>query len=238
MQKVIIVGATSGIGRALAILYAKNNCMVGVTGRRKAMLDSLQQEFPDNIVTECFDVTKDENIDSIKNLIQQLGGLNLLVYNSGYGERSQQLDWVIDKHTTDVNVNGFVEIVNFVFNYFVREGKGHIAAISSISSTRGNSFAPAYSASKAYMSTYMEGLYLKASRLKIPLHITDIQPGFVKTNMAKSNDLFWVATADKAAQQIYTAIENKQRKAYITKRWRLIAILYKLIPISILRKFG
>jgi short-subunit dehydrogenase len=161
-----------------------------------------------------------------------------LVYNSGYGERSQQLDWVIDKNTTDVNVNGFVEIVNYIFNYFVREGKGHIAAISSISSNRGNSFAPAYSASKAYMSTYMEGLYLKASRLKIPVYITDIQPGFVKTDMAKSKDLFWVATADKAAQQIYTAIKNKRRRAYITKRWRLIAFLYKLIPVSILRKFG
>ncbi len=238
MKKVIIVGATSGIGRSLARLYAQNNCLVGITGRRGELLNSLQKEFPDNMITACFDVTKEGNIDALKKLIQQLGGLDLLVYNSGYGDVSEQLDWDIDKNTTGINVNGFIEIVNYIFNYFVSAGRGHIGATSSIASTRGNSFAPAYSASKAFMSTYMEGLYLKAHRLKIPLYITDIQPGFVKTNMAKSKHLFWVATVDKAAQQIYTAIENKKRKAYITKRWWLIANLYKLVPMSIYKRFG
>ena len=85
-NKVIIIGATSGIGRELAILYARNNWLVGATGRRKELLQSLQAEFPENIITECFDVTEGENIESIKNLTQQLGGLNLLIYNSGYGE--------------------------------------------------------------------------------------------------------------------------------------------------------
>lgn len=238
MKKVIIIGATSGIGRALAILYAQKNCIVGVTGRRRALPDSLQKDFPDNIIIECFDVTKEDNIECIKNLIQQLGGLDLLVYNSGYGEPSGKPDWVKDKNTTSINVNGFLEIVNFTFNYFVFEGKGQIAAISSIASTRGNSFAPAYSASKAYMSNYMEGLYLKAHRLKLPVYITDIQPGFVKTNMAKGERQFWAAETDKAAQQIYTAIKNKKRKAYITKRWWLIAKLMKVLPMFIYRKIG
>jgi len=238
MKKIIIIGATSGIGRALAILYAKKNFLVGVTGRRRALLDSLQQEFPGNIVTECFDVTGKDNIESIKNLMQQLGGLDLLIYNSGYGEVSENLDWEIDKNTNNINVNGFAEIVNFTFNYFVREGKGHIAATSSIAGNRGNPFAPAYSASKAYMSTYMEGLYLKANRLKLPVYITDIQPGFVKTKMAKTKHQFWVATADKAARQIFTALENKKRRAYITKRWWLIAKLMKLVPVFLYRKFG
>lgn len=238
MKKVIIIGATSGIGRALAKLYAKNNCLVGVTGRRRALLDSLQEEFPDNIVTECFDVTKENNIECIKNLTQQLGGLDLLIYNSGYGEVSETLDWEIDKNTNAINVAGFAEIVNFSFNYFMLEGKGHIAATSSIASNRGNSFAPAYSASKAYMSTYMEGLYIKARRLKKTVYITDIQPGFVKTDMAKSKDQFWVASPDKAAHQIYAAIEKKKRRAYITKRWWLIAKLMKLVPLFIYRKIG
>ena len=176
MNKVIIIGATSGIGRELAKMYAANNWLVGATGRRREVLDSLQQDFPDNIITECFDVAGDENIECIKNLTQQLGGLDLLIYNSGYGEPSKILDWTIDKNTTQINVNGFAEIVNFAFNYFVLEGKGHITATSSIAGIRGNSFAPAYSASKAYMSTYLEGLYIKAARLKLPVYITDIQP--------------------------------------------------------------
>jgi short-subunit dehydrogenase len=238
MKKVIIIGATSGIGRELAHLYVKNNCLVGITGRRKPLLDSLQQEFPDNIVTECFDVTEDDNIESIKNLTQQLGGLDLLIYNSGYGEPSDYLDWEIDKNTTDINVNGFVEIVNFTFNYFVLEGKGQIAATSSIASNRGNSFAPAYSASKAYMSTYMEGLYMRVKKQQLPIYITDIQPGFIKTKMAKSEKQFWVSSPEKAALQIYTAIENKKRRAYITKRWWLIAKLMKVMPMLIYKKIG
>ena len=128
MNKVIIIGASSGIGRELALLYAANNWMVGITGRRKELLQSLQQDFPENIMTECFDVTGDENIESIRNLTQQLGGLDLLIYNSGYGEPSEITDWEIDKNTILTNVTGFTEIVNFTFNYFVVEGKGHIAA--------------------------------------------------------------------------------------------------------------
>ena len=238
MKKVIIIGATSGIGRALAILYAQNNWLVGATGRRRSLLDSLQEEFPNNIITECFDVTGPDNIECIKNLTQQLGGLDLLIYNSGYGEPSDTLDWEIDKNTTQINVNGFLEIVHYTFNYFALEGKGHIAATSSIAANRGSSLAPAYSASKAFMSTYLEGLYIKAKRLQLPIYITDIQPGFVKTKMANATRQFWVAPVAKAAQQIYAAIQHKKRKAYVTKRWWLVARLMKLLPISLYKKFS
>lgn len=238
MNKVIIIGATSGIGRELALLYVGKNWLVGVTGRRKDLLHSLQQDFPDNIITECFDVTEEDNIESIKNLTQQLGGLDLLIYNCGYGEPCEILDWEIDKKTMQTNVNGFTEIVNYTFNYFVVEGKGHIAATSSIAGIRGNSFSPAYSASKAYMSIYMEGLYIKAAKLKLPIYLTDIQPGFVKTNMAKGNQQFWVATVEKAAKQICTGIQNKKRKIYITKRWWLIAKLMNCMPIALYKRIG
>jgi short-subunit dehydrogenase len=238
MKKVIIIGATSGIGRELAKLYAGKNWLVGATGRRQELLQSLQQDFPGNIITECFDVTRDENIDCIKNLIQQLGGLDLLIYNSGYGEPSTTLDWKIDNETTQVNVNGFVEIVNFTFNYFVQEGTGQIAATSSVAGIRGGSFAPAYNASKAFMSTYMEGLYIKAAKLKRPVYVTDIQPGFVNTKMAKGNGQFWVSSVEKAAQQMYEAIKKKKRLVYITKRWWLIAKLLNLIPLSVYKKIA
>jgi len=238
MKKVIIIGATSGIGRELARLYAKQNCLVGVTGRRKELLDTLQQEFPANIIRECFDVTKDNNVEYLQFLLQQLGGLDLLVYCSGTGEPSEILDPVIDINTTKTNVLGFVDIVNFAFNYFEKEGKGHIAAISSIASIRGNSLAPAYSASKAFMSNYMEGLYIKANRIKLPIIITDIQPGFVNTGMAKSDKKFWVSPVEKAALQIFTAIQKKKRKAYITRRWWLIAAIMKWLPIQFYRKIA
>ena len=105
-KKVIIIGATSGIGRELAIIYAKQGCYVGVTGRRNELLLSLQKKFPKNIVTECFDVTGKENIPHLQTLIQKLDGLDIIIYNSGYGDISNELDWDIEKRTTDVNVNG------------------------------------------------------------------------------------------------------------------------------------
>lgn len=238
MKKVIIIGATSGIGKELAKMYASNNCLVGITGRRQELLNKLQTEFPSTIFTECFDVTGNENIHHVQTLINKLGGLDLLIYNSGYGDSSATLDWQIDKQTTLTNVNGFAEIVNYAYNYFAKQGHGQIAATSSIASIRGNSWAPAYSASKAYMSTYMEGLHMKARKMKINIAVTDIQPGFVKTKMAKGNGQFWVVSLEKATRQIFSAIENKKRRAYISNRWWLIAKAMKMIPYSIYKRIG
>jgi short-subunit dehydrogenase len=261
MRKVIIIGATSGIGWELAKLYIQNGDMVGVTGRRGHLLDNLQQQFPSQVVTECFDVTGQENIKHLESLIRKLEGLDLLIYNSGYGEISETLDWAIDKQTTLINVVGFVEIVNYTFNYFVKMGRGQIAATSSIASIRENSLAPAYSASKAYLSVYMAGLHLKARKMKkkdhhIEVSISDILPGFVRTRMAKArpddprmNDSvgpavgrgkgrFWEAPVEKAARQIFGAIQKKKRRTYITHRWVIIAWMLKWLPYSIFKRFG
>jgi short-subunit dehydrogenase len=242
-RRVIIIGATSGIGLELARLYIKAGDRVGITGRRSHLLDDLQNQFPSQVVTECFDVMGNDNIVHLASLIHKLDGLDLLIYNSGYGDVSDTLDWEIDKRTTLTNVNGFVEIVNYTFNYFVKQGGGQIAATSSIAAIRENSQAPAYSASKAYMSMYMAGLYLKARRIKkkdqkINIAITDIQPGFVNTKMAKGKGRFWEAPLEKAARQIFDAIQKKKRKAYVTHRWALIAWLLKWMPHFILKRFA
>lgn len=236
MKKVIIIGATSGIGKELAIIYADKGYYVGITGRRNDLLVSLQIKYPKNIVIECFDVTQKENIPHLQSLIQKLDGLDILIYNSGVGDVSNEVDWDIEKRTTDVNVNGFVEIVCYAFNYLVNQGYGQIACTSSIASIRGNSHAPAYSASKAFESTYMEGLYFKAKKLKKDVAITDIQPGFVDTGLAIGDGKFWVASPKKATEQMYHAIKLKKKRVYITKRWRLIANILKCLPDFICQK--
>jgi short-subunit dehydrogenase len=238
MKKVIIIGATSGIGRELVKLFVQDDCVVGATGRRQELLDSLKNEFPGKIFTACFDVTGSENIHHLQSLIDQLGGMDIFIYNSGFGHPSKTLEWAIDRQTTLTNVNGFVETVNYAFNYFAQQGRGQIAAISSIASNRGNSWAPAYSASKAYMSVYMEGLHMKAAKMKLDIALTDIQPGFVNTKMAKGNGQFWVAPVDKAVRQIFAAIKHKKRRAYITKRWWLIAWIMRWMPYWIYGRIG
>lgn len=238
MKKAIIVGATSGIGRELAKLYAENGWLVGATGRRQDMLYTLQLEYPNNIDTECFDVTSNGSIVHIEALIDKLNGLDLLIYNSGYGYVSETVDIELDRKTVDTNVNGFIRIVNFAFNYFVQQGYGQLATTSSLASIRGNSHAPAYSASKAFQSVYFEGLHMKTKKMNAEIHVTDIQPGFVDTKMAKGNKLFWLASPKKAAEQIYQAIENKKWRVYITRRWWLIAKMMKWMPDFIYHRVG
>ena len=229
-KKIIIVGATSGMGRRMAELYAQQGHIVGITGRRRELLDELQNQFPANIHTACFDITGNENIPQLQQLVESLGGLDLLVISAGTGEPSMDLNWEIDKKTVATNVNGFIEIANWAFNYFVKQEHGHLATISSIAAVRGGSWAPAYNASKAFQSSYLNGLSVKATKLKKDIAITCIQPGFVKTKMAQSNKLFWVVPVDKASRQIIRAIEKKKRMVFISRRWWLVAQLLKYMP--------
>lgn len=238
IKKIIIVGATSGIGRKMAELYAAAGNIVGITGRRKELLNEIENKYPDKIKTECFDVTGEENIARLTALIQKTGGLDILVYSAGFGELSKEMDWELDRLTVDTNVYGFTEISNWTFNYFKRQGHGSMAVISSIAANRGNSWAPAYSASKAFQSNYFEALAIKAKKMKKDIGIICIEPGFVNTNMAKGYKKFWVVPLEKAARQIIAGIEKKKQKVYVSKRWWLIARLMRLTPFWLYKKIG
>jgi short-subunit dehydrogenase len=237
IKKVIIVGASSGIGKELASIYAARGHQVAITGRRANLLHDLQQTIP-GLLTSCFDVMGQDNQQKISDLINALGGLDLLIFNAGYGDTSRNLNWEVERTTTLTNVLSFVEIASFSFNYFVEQGKGQIAVTSSLAALRGNSWAPAYSASKAFMSNYAEGLNIKARRLNKDIIVTDIKPGFVNTKIAKGNKRFWTASPHKAAIQIVSAIESKRRVVYVTKRWWIIAQLMKLLPYSLYRRLA
>lgn len=229
MQKIVIIGASSGIGRELARRYAAAGHQVGATGRRQDLLNSLTLGYPDRICTACYDAAESGARTELAALTHRLGGLDLLIYCAGWGDLSDTLDWAIDKATVDVNINGFLPAIHFGWEHFLRQGYGHLVTISSIAANRGNRHSPAYSAAKSFQSTYFEGLYIKARRLKIPLYVTDIQPGFVDTSMAKG-PRFWVAPVGKAAAEIMGAIARQRRRAYITRRWWIIAGLFRWIP--------
>lgn len=239
MQKIIIVGASSGIGRELARLYANEGNLVGVTGRRNELLYTLQLEYPNHIVTECFDVASGNATIAgptvagptthLESLVHKLGGLDLLIYNAGHGDPRADLDWHTDKETVDIIVNGFLEVIHFGWRYFTQQGHGHLVTTSSIASIRGTSAAPAYSAGKAFESIYFEGLHIKTRKMGIPLYTTDVQPGFVDTRMAKGTR-FWVATPEKAARQIKHAITRRRWRVYVTRRWWLIAKIFQWTP--------
>jgi len=236
-MKIIIIGATSGIGRELAQQYITLGHTVAVTGRRQPLLQELKTRYP-GIETACFDVKAATAVTELQSLITRTNGLDLLIYSAGYGEPAADLVEETEIDATSTNVMGFVKIAAFSFNYFRKQGHGQLAVISSVAAVRGNSWTPAYSASKAYVSNYSEGLNIKARKLHLDIVVTDIRPGFVNTKMAKGHGQFWVAPVAKAARQIIAAIAAKKRVAYVTKRWWLIAFILKRLPFWIYRNIG
>jgi short-subunit dehydrogenase len=114
--------------------------------------------------------------------------------------------------------------------HFLEVGRGHLVGITSIAALRGGRLTPAYNASKAFESSYLGALRLKAIRAGVAVTVTEIQPGLVDTAMAQGENLFWLASPEKAARQIMRAIERKKKRAYVTRRWRLIAWFFKLAP--------
>ena len=231
MRKAIIIGATSGIGKGLAEKLANENYMVGITGRRTELLDELKSQKPDLFYPKIFDITDTKKIvENLEELTNQLGGLDLLIISSGTGDLNENLDYEIEKRTIETNVTGFTCIANWAFNYFENQKAGHLVAISSVGGLRGSRIAPAYNATKAFQINYLEGLRQKVTKLKTQIFVTDIRPGFVDTAMAKGDGQFWVASVDKATEQIFEAIKKKKKIAYITKRWKLIGTILKRIP--------
>ncbi len=167
--------------------------------------------------------------DNLTGLTAKLGGLDLLILCSGVGELNDELDFKVEEQTIAVNVTGFTKIADWSILYFQKQKFGHFAAISSVAGMTGGYAAPAYNASKAYQINYLSSLRKKMQKLQLPVYISDIRPGFVDTAMAKGEGMFWVASARKAASQIITAIKNRKRVIYVTRRWRIIGMIFRLM---------
>jgi len=230
MKRAIVIGATSGIGKELSKLLANENYKVGITGRRKEKLEALQKSAPEKFIIRAFDCTTDNNTKHLEELTRELGGIDLLVMSSGTGDLNEELNHEIEKRTNRLNVIAFTEIMDWSYKYFERQGHGHLVAITSMAGLRGGRMAPAYNASKAYQINYLEGLRQKARNSKKPIYITDVRPGFIDTDMAKGEGLFWVAPKPKAASQILNLINKKRAVGYVTKRWKIIAYSLKIMP--------
>jgi len=231
MKKALIIGASSGIGKELALTLSKNGYEIGLMARRVELLEDLQREISTKTHIGHLDISlASEAIEKVQDMVSQMKGIDLMIINAGTGFLNPELDWLDEQKTLDVNVYGFCALAGFAFKYFSKQGSGHLVGISSIGALRGNHIAPAYNASKAFMSNYLEGLRKKAFKDGIPIVVTDVKPGFVDTEMAKGEGKFWVAPPKKAAEQIYSAINAQKTHVYITKRWRLMGWLLKLMP--------
>ena len=238
MKNAIIFGASSGIGKELANLLVNDGYKVVITGRRQDLLNNIKQTNSEKYIVKVQDVTDLNSCETIfKEIVEELKPIDLVVYSSGIGDANYTLDWEKEMPTLQTNVLAAVKIYGLSYNLFHKQGFGHLVGISSIASIRGNRHAPAYFASKSFQANYLESLWMKGKRSKAKIYVTDIQPGFVDTPMALGNT-FWMASLEKATKQIYSAVKKKKRRVYITRRWRLIALILKVVPANLLFKFS
>jgi short-subunit dehydrogenase len=228
----IVVGASSGIGRALALRLARAGYTLGLTGRRVELLERLRDEIGDAARVCQMDVADPPRaMAALGELIAAMGGADLVVLCAGTGARNPDLDWAREEPALRVNVLGFAALAGVAMGHFVARGRGHLVGVSSVSALRGNRYAPAYAASKAFVSHYLECLWYRAARTGLPIAVTDVQPGFVDTDLMRGQDrMFWIATPEAAAEQIYEAIRRRRKRAVVTRRWVLVAWIMRGLP--------
>ena len=230
-KKVIIIGATSGIGREVALVYIAQGWTVGAAGRREAELESLRAMAPEQVFTQVLDVTKDDAAEHLQTLINKVGGMDLFLLSSGIGMQNYTLDTEIELATAATNVEGFIRMTNAAYHYFEKQGHGHLAVISSIAGTKGLGAAAAYSATKGFQHMYMDALDQLSRMQKLNISFTDIRPGFVATPLLKSSKSYpMLMEAPIVALDIVDALERKKRVAIIDWRFRLLVGFWRLIP--------
>lgn len=236
-KNAVIIGATSGIGAELATLLAGQGYQVAITGRREELLEQVKQQMPEQIRSYRMDVTEiQESLDTLGQIFSEMEKVDLVVISAGTGFVDPAQEWEKQLLTINTNVCGFAAIADAAFRFFCRQGWGHLAGISSLAAVRGGP-AAVYNASKAFESSYLEGLQCRVAKQELyHIHITDIRPGLVDTAMAQGEGLFWVQPVKKAAAQIYQAILKKKKRAYVTKRWAIIAALLRILPDRIYNK--
>lgn len=237
-RTVFITGASSGIGKALAIEYARSGWDVGMLSRRRDTLDELVDILHNSYASQHFaaataDVTDEqEQFKALDRLIAELGPPSVFIANSGYGKRKDPLQpaWTHVRRTLMTNLVGAIAGMEYIKDYWVRERKpGHLVAISSVAGARGLKGTAPYSASKAALATYLEsiGIELPAGGIQV----TCIFPGFVRTPMTASNPWMpWLLEPEEAARRIIRAI-NKRRVRYVFPfPMRLIYSLLRHLP--------
>ncbi len=230
MPNAIVMGATSGLGLEVAKILARKGFNVGVAGRRSDRLQKIVNEVDGIVAYESIDVTNVDAVDGLFHLINKLGGVDLYFHSSGIGWQNKELQQYKELDTVQTNCTGFTRMVSAMFNYFAAHGGGHLACISSIAGTMGLGAAPAYSASKAFNQHYLEALCQLASMRNLNIHISDIRPGFVATDLIAGSNYPLQLDAHDVAEIIVKALKKHKSVVTIDWRYRLLVAFWRLIP--------
>lgn len=236
-KRAIVIGASVGMGREVSKLLAADGYIVGMAARRISLLEKIQEEILTETYITYIDAAKPyEAVETLHAMIAELGGLDLLVIaiTGFYDADFTSNDWTQSLPVLDVDVIGFFALARTGLNFFEKQGHGHLVGFSSIDGLRGVASAPAYSASKAFCSRYLDAERNRFAQKGIPIFVTDIIPGWVNSkgnfDFTEMPQAYWVESLEDASQEIFEAIKNKTSTAYITKRWEKVAELLASLP--------
>lgn len=238
-MKAIIVGATSGIGKEIAINLINKGWSVGISGRRLSLLENIQSEHDKKrVFISEMDVTRPDATNGLDALISTMGAPDLLLYVSGIGYENHKLDPDKEIRTLQTNCEGMARIVVHFFNYvrnspniYTPNKKAHVAVVTSIAGTAGLGTAPAYSASKRMQSTYISALSQLSRMESVPIDFSDIRPGFVKTAILDSNKHYpMTMSVEQAAKHIIKGLEQKKRVITFDWKYKILVFFWRLIP--------
>ena len=233
-DKVIwITGASSGIGKALAIKFAKEGWKVAISARRENLLNEISKTHS-NIFSYPLDVTDSEKCKLVfNNIKEKFKNIDISVFSTGIhdpkSEKSLDLNKV--RQIMEVNFFGTINSVNAVYKYYKERKAGQISIVSSVAGYRGLPAGGAYCASKSALTSFTESLYFEMKRKDVK--VTLISPGFIKTPMTDQNDfpMPFIKSAEFAAEQIYTGLVKKNAfEIHFPKIFTFIMKILQLLP--------
>lgn len=241
MHKVIVVGASSGMGAAIARQLAARGAQVAAVARRASQLEDLSAASAGRIIPYAFDTADVEAVPALfERIASDLGGVDALVYTAGAMPPIAEGEYAFEKDRTmvDVNLLGAMAWMNLAAARFEAARSGTIIGISSVAGERGRRKNPAYAATKAGLTAYLEALRNRCSRYGV--NVVTVKPGFVDTDMTRGlPGLFWLISADDAAARILRlADRGTSASGYVPRRWGLVMAIIRAVPSPIFRKLN
>ncbi len=246
-QRGIIIGASDGLGAALARRLAREGYTLALLSRSKDKLDSLSNELNASHGAGCaypyaHDVNHFEEVPALlRRIVADLGGLDLVIYCAGINRPPGGIDrynFENDRQMIEVNLIGAMAWLTPVAEMFHAAHMGQIVGISSVAGDRGRVGNPGYNTSKAGLTTFMEALRNRLTRDGV--HVLTVKPGFLQTDMLKAAQGAppFVIPPEKAAEDIWKAIRKRKQQIYTPARWRWIMLAIQHTPSFIFRKLS
>ena len=231
-KKIWITGASSGIGKALALKFAKENWLVAVSARRRGLLDELAQK--QNIFSFPLDVTDDNLVKtSFSAILDEFKELDICVFCSGAYDPKLEKEINKDQIKKIMNINffGVLNCIKAVEKYFKNKKEGHISVVSSIAAYRGLPNSSGYGPSKAALTNLTESLYFDFKKYNVRISL--ISPGFIKTPLTNQNtfDMPFIKTPEFAADKIYNGLtKSSSFEIHFPKELTILLKFLRILP--------